>query len=1261
MDPTWLQSPTMRSRLTGGQTRMRLAKVTLAGFKSFADPVDFRFQEQKIGIVGPNGCGKSNVVDAIKWVLGERSAKSLRGAAMMDVIFAGSSARKPLGAATVTLTFENPVAEDGKRGFSIDADEVDVARRLYRDGRSEYLINNQKVRLKDVKDLFIDTGIGTTAYCIIEQGRVSKLVEASPIERRGILEEAAGVAKFKLRRVEAERKLERTETNLVRTREQLASTERRLRIVRSQAQKARSFQELDERYRSQRTTLAMDQFDELQTRLMGLTSQLASLADQRGSLQESVERFEAEHQEAEILRHELRDEQHALEQRLLELESTIERASQRRDLVCRQRTEAEEQLAETRSEKQKLETRATELLSAVEDAQNNLAATAEQLQDAERQVDELSQKATSLHRDAEKATQDADMARVERERQANHRAQVLASQKALEGRRKTLDEQSSRIEDRRTSLLDERQTVEDSRHQAESEINDARIEVERDETILRDHDEKAASLSKQHGDLAQQLADVRHQRAGVGSRLHLLEEMRQAREGLTDAVKNLLDDKERFGNGIHGVLGDLINTSREHASLVEAALGGDLQAVLTEDLKTVHSIQSYLDDNGGSITLCLAGHEEYPHVRLPEGLTHARHILDLIQPDPVARQAISRLLHETVVVDDLEYAHQLANGPLKGWRMVVADGTVIEGDGRIRVGRARAGARSGWLSRRIEMSELDSNIQDLDGRVDSMESDLGELLKDSEEARQQQHETSQRLNVARNVVVDGEYRMQRLDNDLHRIQRDLRTIDAEQDELAARVRQHQVELTSLDEQADTLSTSCRNADDALEKLEELSRTSRDRWHHSQEQLSTARVEVGQIGEKLEAARRDVRHAEAARDDNADRVRQAQEQLARRSSQTDQFDAAIADAEQEIHDASIRRDSEGESRQQLDERIEATNETLKTTSTALEQGRSQYGILERDHHAIELTRREAEVKREHLEDRVLEELEIDLSISYPEWKAIERDPVERAVIEEEVAELRSQIKSLGNVNLDAIDEEGQLEERNDGLIKQVEDIDHAREQLELLIVELEQLSRTRFEETFETIKECFAGPQGTFRQLFGGGSADLHMVPDEEGNIDMLHSGIEIKAKPPGKKPRVNSQLSGGEKAMTAIALLLAIFKSKPSPFCILDEVDAPLDDANVERFLGALDQFKGLSHFIIITHNKRTMLDCNRLYGVTQRERGVSQKVAVQVDDVGTDGRISKSAIERAPEETPVVETLPQDQTTEVISGETEAAASGSS
>ena len=367
----------------------------------------------------------------------------------------------------------------------------------------------------------------------------------------------------------------------------------------------------------------------------------------------------------------------------------------------------------------------------------------------------------------------------------------------------------------------------------------------------------------------------------------------------------------------------------------------------------------------------------------------------------------------------------------------------------------------------------------------------------------------------------------------------------------------------------------------------------------------------------------------------------QEQQSRRSGQADQFDAAINEAIREIETSTARRTQAESEHGQLEQRMTDMAESQTSSAQALEQGRNQYAVLERDHHALELTRRETEVNREHLEDRVLEELELEVSQAYPAWKEAEHPAINRAEMEEEVAALRQQIKSLGNVNLDAIEEESHLEERNEDLVKQVEDIDQARDQLESLIKELEEVSRTRFEETFATIKECFAGPQGTFRQLFGGGSADLHMVPDEDGEVDMLKSGIEIKAKPPGKKPRVNSQLSGGEKAMTAIALLLAIFKSKPSPFCILDEVDAPLDDANVERFLSALDQFRGLSHFIIITHNKRTMIDCERLYGVTQRERGVSQRVAVQVDEVGTDGRISNKAMERQEEDEEPVQVLP--------------------
>ncbi|MCH2152179.1 MAG: chromosome segregation protein SMC [Phycisphaerales bacterium] len=1213
---------------------MRLAKVTLAGFKSFADPVDFKFDAQRVGIVGPNGCGKSNVVDAVKWVLGERSAKSLRGAAMLDVIFAGSAVRKPLGAATVTLSFENLPDAKGERTLPLDADHVDVARRLYRDGRSEYLINGQKVRLKDVKDLFVDTGVGTAAYCIIEQGRVAKLVDASPLERRSILEEAAGVAKFKLRRVEAERKLERTETNLVRTREQLASTERRLRIVRSQAEKARSFRELDLRFREQRTTLAMDQFDEIQTRLVGLTSRLADLGNQRQALQEEVNRLEATYQEAEIARHELRDELHQMDQRMLELDGTIEQATQRRDLVQRQRSEAEDQLSEGRSTLESLATRARELLALHEDAQDALAATAEQLQDAEARVDQLSETATTLHRDAERAAQEADMARVERERQSNRRSQIDASRRALEGRRKTLEEQTQRIDARRTGLLEERSTLEQNRKTAEEEIHAARVEVERDETILREHDDQATKLSKQHGDLAQELADIRHQRAGVGSRLHLLEEMRQAREGLTDAVKGILDQTDRF-TGVHGLLGDLVDTSREDAALVEAALGRDLEAIVVRDLDTLEAIRTHLVETGGSTTVCLTQDGTPSATALPDGLHDIRHILDLVTPNPHAAHAISRMLANTAIAPSMNRAMDLARGPLAGWRIVVADGPVIEADGRIKVGQSRGGSTSGWLSRRLEMAELDGEMRGLDDRINLMENDLADLLAESEEARTRQHETSQRLNNAMNVVVDGEYRLQRLDNDLHRVQRDLRSVDAEQDELSTRMRQHEIELTSLAEQARTVEETCRQADARQEECEATAKTQRQRWHDAQEQLASARVDVGQIGEKLEAARRDLRHAETTREDNEARRREVQEQQSRRSGQADQFDAAIIDAEREIETCSARRTQAESEHGQLEQRMTDMAESQTSSGTSLEQARKQHSVLERDHHALELTRRETEVNREHLEDRVLEELELDVSQAYPAWKEADRPAINRAEVEEEVAELRQQIKSLGNVNLDAIEEEGQLEERNEDLVKQVEDIDQAREQLESLIKELEEVSRTRFEETFATIKECFAGPQGTFRQLFGGGSADLQMVADEDGEVDMLNSGIEIKAKPPGKKPRVNSQLSGGEKAMTAIALLLAIFKSKPSPFCILDEVDAPLDDANVERFLGALDQFRGLSHFIIITHNKRTMIDCERLYGVTQRERGVSQRVAVQVDEVGTDGRISKKAIERQEEEEP--------------------------
>jgi len=388
----------------------------------------------------------------------------------------------------------------------------------------------------------------------------------------------------------------------------------------------------------------------------------------------------------------------------------------------------------------------------------------------------------------------------------------------------------------------------------------------------------------------------------------------------------------------------------------------------------------------------------------------------------------------------------------------------------------------------------------------------------------------------------------------------------------------------------------------------------------------------------------LRHIDAAIEEASRQRTLLQNQITRRLGQLEQFEASKDENAEEIERCKRSAEKCQEELGTFLEKVRLADEALEQTSMTLQAAREQAQRLERDFHAIELSRREAEIKRENLEERTLEELELDVCDEYKQWNSQAEDgtrpAIDRDSFEEEAEQLRVEIKSLGNVNLDAIEEEHTLEERNVDLAQQVVDIDTSVESLTSLITELEELSKSRFEETFNKIREHFAGPQGMFRKLFGGGSADIMMLPDEEGNVDLLEAGIEIKAKPPGKQPRVISQLSGGEQAMTAVALLLSIFKAKPSPFCVLDEVDAALDETNTHRFISSLSQFLEKSHFIVITHHKRTMIGCNKLYGVTMQERGVSKHVAVTVDEVGDEGAIAKSAHQREVESPlPIVET----------------------
>ncbi len=1299
---------------------MRLAKISLAGFKSFAEPTEFRFDHPITGIVGPNGCGKSNVVDAIKWVLGERSAKSLRGDAMLDVIFAGSSSRKPMGAASVTLTFDNPVlppeeiaqaaANAGpdahtdahadahtdadadahtdadahadapahtpahthtdttaappptsngsprRRLLNVDTEQVDVGRRLYRDGRSEYLINGRKCRLRDVKELFMDTGIGTHAYSIIEQGRVDAMLTANPVERRTIFEEAAGIAKFKARKIEAARKLERSEVNLVAVREKLAGTERRLRIVRSQAAKARRFLELDAKYRDLRLELTLDTYHDLRDRLDGLTSRIADLETHRRSMVEVVTALEDEKQTAELARHEAQTAQRELEQRRLELGATRKHAEQRRELTQRNLADSTQHAEEDRTRLAELKDRIGSLEAKIVEASAAMDAAADEVRTAEDNVRRLAGERAGRQQAAVEARERHEQIRDTIDRTEQERSRAAAGVESIVGRARGLTEHLERLTGRADTLRNEHGECREAIAAADAERERAQAQVDALEGQLDEHDRAAGALGDRQAELTERIAAARHERAALESRLHLLDEMHQAREGLGDSVKAVLDQADRFP-GVRGLLGDAIDTDRRHAPLVEAALGDDLQLVIIDDPGVIDVVKAGLPELGGRVGfVCLsapydgssesalraegdrhsaAASETGDGDQVPPGW--ATRILDHVRIAPYAEATVGRLLRRTLLVWDLEAAHTLAAGPLAGWRFVTNACDVVDGAGRITIGRAKATARgNGWLSRRLELAELRNQVAAIDGGLADLNEALRGLVSESVQRHQQLDAVNARLHDARHGVVEAQYKSQRLGNDLERLDREQGSLAAERGEIDRRLSDLEAERTGLARTlAAIVSSLAGHAGDA-DAARLAHEHAQQEAEATQEQLTTAKLELGEAGSRHEALTRERRHLHLTLEELERQKEMSTQQVHRRLSQIEQFEAAVNEAAEEIARADEGLINLAEEGVSLGERVAAAEHEATACGERLLATREKAQRIERDYHAVEISRRELEVKRENLEERALTELEIDLSTAYLPYRAQREEadftPIDAEATNAEITELREAIRKLGNVNHEAIEEETQLEERNESLIRQVADIDEAVTQLQTLIRQLDETSLHRFERTFEAIKRNFAGPEGMFRKLFGGGSADIMLLPDEDGRLDPLAAGVEIRAKPPGKEPRVISQLSGGEKTMTAVALLMAIFKSRPSPFCVLDEVDAALDDANVDRYCRVLVPFLDRSHFIVITHHKRTMQACDQLYGVTMQERGVSTRVAVRVEDVHDDGRIAAGAIARAEE-----------------------------
>ncbi|MEQ8770388.1 MAG: chromosome segregation protein SMC [Phycisphaerales bacterium] len=1266
---------------------LRLTSLRLNGFKSFADPTEFTFTDPLTGVVGPNGCGKSNVVDAIKWVLGERSSKSLRGKEMIDVIFAGSAKRKPAGMASVTLSFENPklerppvvmpkesqdaddhdetdpetteapalISRAVARPLPIDTETVEVERRLYRDGKSQYLINGRIARLRDIRDLFLDTGIGADAYSIIEQGRVDAMLVASPMDRRHIFEEAAGIAKYRARRAETQRKLERTELNLTRTRDQLSGTERRLRMVRGQAAKARRYRDLNDEMMSLRLALAFEQYDDIRARLEGLTSQLSKLEAERAASHEKHDAAEAELQDAQLKRHELATALREAEDQRTDAHHGAEQARQRAAMAQSAIAEAEQRAKAEIDRSREAGERAASIASELEEQRQAVASLNESLAEAERQAEALSAERTGL---IDRATQARDAVTEHRSRAAGverERASLAAQDQAEQRRSETLREQLESISAKIETLRVERDQTAQSAANKDAQIASLKSQADSARVRLNELRTQQESLSADRRGLAERVAELDERFMRADAKRSTLAEMVRSRAGLSDGARAVLDARER-GDGFEGVVGslaELIEVDADHAETVETALGSLLSAVVVRSVAAVPNADELTGLPGRVAFVPMIGLGEVPNPIGPMAIDRlgVKRVLDLVRPktDAIA-PLLARTLGRTLVVESLDAAMMLSAGPLAGLgaRYITRKGEVLEPDGRVIGGPQGAGEHHGVIARQSELARIESELGSVTasleterGRLEAVDADASALERDAAGVSGQLGELERSL-ATHHAELD------RLVRDRDRLDRECTGAEQESSNLRERLEAIDAERRELATRLERLGALASELAEKLEASEREHGELEAQASQASERLTQLRVEVSRLGEQLGAARRQATQLQSRADEAERHQAEAERQAAHARERVGEHREAQREANERVAELVA---SHAELEALVAERA-AELETCAAEVTRLGEGvgtlRQHAQRVERDWHSVESSRRELEVKRETAEERASEELSVSLADEHEEYRLVmapgDVERVDAADAQARVNVLRGEIKRLGNVNLNAIDEEAELAERNEDLIAQVADIDEARVRLATVVEKLDIASRERFGEVFEKIKEQFGGRDGMFRRLFGGGRAEVRLMPlvkEVDGQkvqtdeVDLLESGIEVIAKPPGKEPRSISQLSGGEKTLTAVALLMSIFRSKPSCFCILDEVDAALDEANVGRYCQALHEFTDQSRFIVVTHNKRTMQSMDRLYGVTMQERGVSKRVAVKLDQVKDDGAIEHDhAPLESPEET---------------------------
>jgi len=1225
---------------------MRLKKLILHGFKSFADRTEFVFDSPITGIVGPNGCGKSNVVDAVKWVLGEQSAKSLRGDAMLDVIFNGSAARKPAGMSEVVLVFENPVRPQGGRAVNLETDEVAVGRRLFRDGTSEYQLNNAPARLKDVRELFLDTGIGVDAYSVIEQGRVAAMLEANPEQRRLIFEEAAGISKFKARKKEAERKLEKVDANLLRVGDIVEETEKRLRSVKIQAGKARVYQEHSVRLSELRLNFSLHEYHTHATSLKELESAGEDARFRLDDVQGDLAKAQNELAQKKDSLEALSQTRQRLEYQQVQAQAQVQSARQRQQYAQQQLEQMAEQALGFEQDQTQIAAKLQEIAAALESENKSLAALTAELEEHRGLIEERQQSFADGQLQLNAAAQQIEQRKTEILDLMRKLASVGSRIGAIEIERKNLGAQQERLSGRRGQVEQELQVLQAAAGALTGKLEAVAAKIADQQRHLEERRADATALGARIAQVGELLGGAKEHRSGLISRQNLLRDLEARREGVSEGVKSVLRQRETRFPFIRGLVADVMSVDVEYATIVEAALDGRDQWLITHDSPAALAARESLEELEGRVNLLCADRlcardDSYDWSRHGQAV---RPVMGLVRFAAGDEPIVRHLLGRTMLVEDLAAASQMLSEGPAGYQYVTRAGEIL-GDGALRAGPLTAAM--GLLSRRSELEALGAQILDVDSRIEQLGNQLAEGTSQARSLDEQVSALRTAIYQSNTEKVEWNSAAAQNSDRQSALRRESAVLERELAALAAQMERLAAEESELTGRQRELEVSQQRAGDEVEELTLGQTALAEELRQLGEQLTASRVQLGQVQEKQLASRQAVQRQTAAQGELREQLQRLDRSVAAlgdRRQQVEREMQAAAAAEAGL----MRAAAEHEARvKELAGQIAEANAVVGELTQKVESARSSRDSIERELHEVELKLGELRVRLETLAQRTLEELQLDLPARYAELCSgpAPYQPAEMDwdAVSNEIKELREKIHRLGNVNVEAIDEQNELEQRQQFLNAQVSDLTSSKTQLQQLIGEINVESGVRFEQTFNAVREYF---QGMFRKLFGGGKADIYLeteldppknappvigpdgqeMPAGKIKVDILDAGIEIIARPPGKQPVTISQLSGGEKTMTCVALLMSIFKSKPSPFCILDEVDAALDEANNQRFNMIVQEFLEQSQFIIITHSKRTMQIADVLYGVTMQEQGVSKRVAVKFDQVDSQGRIAEHA-----------------------------------